>query len=130
MGSTDYCRLALKLSEDSHELDGAWWPRSRVLAAELPALAAAWPIDNGYISRIYYTPPDWDDRPVAVLIPNRRGLLKTGNIPAADGHQLVLTMLTGARRSLLVIPPEATEEKAVSYLRRFDPKAGRPPRSR
>lgn len=127
MSTKDSCRLALKLSADRHEFDGAWWPRSRVLATELPALLAAWPIESGYISRIFYPPPDWEDRPTAVPIPNRRGLLKTGNIPADDGHLLVLTMLDGARRSLLVIPPETTEEKAFLYLRRFGLRTGRSP---
>lgn len=127
MGAHDNARLALKLSADRHQLDGAWWPRSRVLADELPSLLAAWPTDSGYISRVIYTQPDWDDRPTAVPIPNRRGLLKAASFPPDDSHQVVLIMLDGQRRSLVVIQPDASDETAVWYLRHFDPRAGRVP---
>lgn len=127
MGAHDKARLALKLSADRHQLDGAWWPRSRVLAAELPVLLAAWPSDAGYVSRVVCSPTDWEDRPHAVAIPNRRGLLKISSFPPDDSHQMVLTMLDGQRRSLVVIPPDATEAKAIWYLRHFDPRAGRVP---
>jgi hypothetical protein len=120
MGAHESVRLALNLSVDRHQLDGAWWPRSRVLTDELPALLAAWPVEDGYISRIVYSPLDWEDRPSAVPIPNRRGQLKTVNFPPDDSHQLLLTMLNGQRRSLVVIPPSASEEAAVRYLGHFD----------
>jgi hypothetical protein len=124
MGAQDNARLAVKLSADRHQADGAWWPRSRVLAVELPTLLSAWPVGDGYISRVIYSVHDWEDRPRSVLIPNRRGLLKTGNFPTDDRHQLVITMLDGQRRALVVIPPSAPEETALRYLRHFDPRAG------
>jgi hypothetical protein len=125
MGAHDNARLALRLSADRPGIDGAWWPRSRVLAVELPALHALWPVEDGYISRIVYCPSDWEDQPRAVEIANRRGLLKATCFRTGETHYLVLSMLDGKRRSLIVVPPGATEDTAMSYLRPFDPRAGR-----
>lgn len=125
MGAQDNARLALRLSPDRRQLDGAWWPRCRTLASELPLLLAAWPAEAGYVSRVIYSVPDWEDRPRTVYIPNRRGLLKTLTFPMDDSHQVMLVMLDGQRRSLVVIPPEVPDATAARYLRRFDPVAGR-----
>ncbi|GAB7006808.1 hypothetical protein JCM18899A_42810 [Nocardioides sp. AN3] len=64
-------------------------------------------------------PGDWDDTPVKVEIPHRRGQVKTGLLPADTTHQLVLIMLDGQRRSLVVIPPGAAENTASKYLGAF-----------
>ncbi|SFC59554.1 hypothetical protein SAMN04487968_108125 [Nocardioides terrae] len=118
-------RLTLRLSADRHQLDGAWWPRSRTLSDELPLLFAAWPADAGYISRVIYSASDWDDRPAAVEVPRRRGRLKTAILPTSERHQAVLAMIDGQHRTLVVIPPNAPEEVARRYLRAFAPYDGR-----
>ena len=119
MDTHEKARLTLALSADRHTLDGAWWPHSRALGTELVELFAAWPPGAGYISRVIFCPRDWDDRPGAVAIPNRRGRVKTGFLPNDDAHRLVLMMLDGQRRILAVIPPSAAEETATRYLRAF-----------
>lgn len=119
MDTLEIARLALNVSADRRTLDGAWWPRSRALSEELIHLFAAWPIDAGYISRVIVSPGDWDDTPVKVEIPHRRGQVKTGVLPADTTHQLVLIMLDGQRRSLVVIPPGAAENTASKYLGAF-----------
>ena len=119
MDTLDKARLALKVSADRHTLDGAWWPHSRVLGEELIQLFAAWPVEAGYISRVVVSPRDWDDRPVRVEIPGRRGLVKVGLLPTDTMHQLVLIMLDGQRRSLAVIPPDATEQTVARFLGAF-----------
>jgi hypothetical protein len=119
MDAHDKARLALALSADRHTLDGAWWPRSRVLSHELVELFAAWPADAGHISRVIFCPRDWDASPGTVPIPNRRGRVKTGLLPLDDTHRLVLMMLDGQRRTLAVIPQNAAEETATRYLRAF-----------
>ncbi|WP_030733611.1 DUF5994 family protein, partial [Streptomyces sp. NRRL S-237] len=40
-------------------LDGAWWPRSRDLAAELPPLAAALQEPWGRVTRVTVNPARW-----------------------------------------------------------------------
>lgn len=123
MDTHENARLALKLSPDRRTLDGAWWPRSRVLSEELVQLFAAWPVEAGYISRVMFSSPDWDDRPGVIDIPLRRGRVKTSMLSSDNAHQLVLMMLDGQRRSLVVIPPRAAEETATKFMRAFDPYA-------
>ena len=120
MDTLDKARLAVTVSADRHTLDGAWWPYSRVLSDELVRLFAAWPVEAGYISRVVVSPSDWDDRPVTVEVPRRRGMVKIALLPTDTAHQLVLIMLDGQRRSLAVIPPGATEQIASKYLGAFD----------
>ena len=119
MDTLDNARLALKMSADRRTLDGAWWPRSRELGEELIHLFAAWPVDAGYISRVIVAPGDWDDTPVKVEIPHRRGQVKTGLLPMDTTHQLVLIMIDGQRRTLVVIPPGATDNTASKFLGAF-----------
>ena len=119
MDTLDKARLALRVSADRHTLDGAWWPYSRGLSDELIRLFAAWPAEAGYISRVVVSPRDWDDGPVTVEVPHRRGLVKIALLPSDTARQLVLIMLDGQRRSLVVIPPSATEETAARFLGAF-----------
>ena len=119
MDTLGKARLAVMPSAVRHTLDGAWWPYSRVLSDELIRLFAAWPVEADYISRVVVSPSDWDDRPVTVEIPHRRGLVKIALLPRDTAHQLVLIMLDGQRRSLVVIPSGAPEQTAAKFLGAF-----------
>ena len=122
MDTVDKARLAVTVSADRHTLDGAWWPYTRVLGEELVRLFAAWPAGAGYISRVVVCPRDWDDRPATVDVPDRRGRVKIALLPTDTAHQVVLIMLDGQRRSLVVIPPAATDQTAAKYLGAFGPR--------
>ena len=119
MDSLNMARLALKPSADRRTLDGAWWPRTRSLGDELIPLFAAWPAEAGYISRVIVSPSDWDTTPSRVRIPLRRGLVKTDLLPQDTTHHVVLIMLDGQRRSLVVIPPDASRKTAATFLGAF-----------
>ena len=51
-------------------VDGAWWPRSRDLSAELPALLAVLAVRLGRVQRVSFNLTDWDatPRPVFMLV--------------------------------------------------------------
>jgi hypothetical protein len=123
MDTLDKARLTLKASADQQGLDGAWWPHSRTLSEELVRLFAAWPVEAGYLSRVYVAQRDWDDSPTSVAIPQRRGRVKIGLLPADTTNQLVLILIDGQRRSLAVIPSSAPHRAAAKFLDGFD---GRP----
>lgn len=110
-------RLALRQYADSAGYDGAWWPSGRVLGKQLVDLFALWPLEKGRIVRVLYSPPDWEDRPRAVAIPGW-GRVKTGSFPHDDSRRLVLTMLTGHRYIVAVIPPDTVAELALGLLAR------------
>lgn len=101
-------------AQTAPETDGAWWPRSRTLADELPAFFAAWPADHGRIQRILYSSPDWDDHPHSVNVPGRR--VKTGTFPREDTHVLTVSMEDRTDHLIRVIAPGTADAAAQRAL--------------
>ncbi|MEU3916038.1 DUF5994 family protein [Streptomyces sp. NPDC029721] len=94
-------------------LDGAWWPHSRDLEAELPALAAALDETWGRITRVSVNPSRWPVVPRTVAVAGH--LLHVGWFTEQDPDKLILLSYTVGRWDLLVIPPE-TEPAAAARL--------------
>ncbi|MGW4683921.1 DUF5994 family protein [Streptomyces sp. NPDC004244] len=94
-------------------LDGAWWPRSRDLAAELPPLVDALERRFGRITRVLVNPTCWP------VIPHRTPVqghtVHVGWFTEQDSDKMILLSYAGGRCDLLVIPPE-TEQAAASRL--------------
>lgn len=89
---------------------GAWWPWSRHLQSEAADLVDHFPATAGRINRILFSRPDWDDatdggRGVR-RIQAARGPVKVGSFPSDDTHLMILTMASGARLKLRVIPSD------------------------
>ncbi|MFD9622791.1 DUF5994 family protein [Streptomyces virginiae] len=95
------------------QLDGAWWPYSRDLEAELPALAAALDETWGRITRVSVNPSRWPVVPRTVAVDGR--VLHVGWFTEQDPDKLILLSYTVGRWDLLVIPPE-TEPAAAARL--------------
>ncbi|MFF4435163.1 DUF5994 family protein [Streptomyces sp. NPDC001513] len=95
------------------QLDGAWWPYSRDLEAELPALAAALEEPWGRITRVSVNPGRWPVVPRTVAVAGR--VLHVGWFTEQDPDKLILLSYTVGRWDLLVIPPE-TEPAAAARL--------------
>ncbi|MFF7351972.1 MULTISPECIES: DUF5994 family protein [Streptomyces] len=108
-------RLALKTDGTSRGLlDGAWWPRSRDLPSELPALTDVLDPLWGRITRIAVNPKYWPVIPHG--IPAGGHVVKVGWFtPEIDPHKLLLSYGTG-RWDLLVIPPETGAESAARLM--------------
>ncbi|WP_459180815.1 DUF5994 family protein [Streptomyces sp.] len=87
-------------------LDGAWWPRSRDLAAELPSLVDALDPRWGRITHVSVNSALWPVVPRKV--PATGHVVRVGWFnPELDRHGLLLLSYTVGRWDLLVIPPEA-----------------------
>ncbi|MBT2445549.1 hypothetical protein J7F03_00225 [Streptomyces sp. ISL-43] len=95
------------------QLDGAWWPRSRDLEAELPALAAALDEPWGRITRVTVNPTRWPVIPH--MVPTDRQALHVGWFTEQDPDKLILLSYTVGRWDLLIVPPE-TEPAAAARL--------------
>ncbi len=113
---TDTSRLRLKPQAPVNgHVDGAWWPRSRDLAAELPELLAEIAPRMDPVGRISYHAPDWDPAPRKVT---------SGSHVVRLGWYLLLPsgtvdVISGLRRiTLVVIPPETPEDAARAVLDR------------
>jgi hypothetical protein len=86
-------------------LDGAWWPRSRDLAAELPSLVDALNPRWGRITHVSVNSALWPVVPRKV--PATGHVVRVGWFnPELDRHGLLLLSYTVGRWDLLVIPPE------------------------
>lgn len=107
-------RVRMAEHDARNRLDGAWWPRSRDLAAELSGLVAGMAPGSGRIVRALFSPPDWDPAPRRV--PVGAGYLKVGSFPDDDTHLVLLT--TSDRRVLrvLVVPPGFTHAQGEEAL--------------
>lgn len=97
-------------------VDGGWWPHSRDLVAELPALLAVLAVRPGRIEGVTYNLTRWE--------PAARRTTVAGDSIRLDGfctqHPDTVTV-TGhdrQRLTLLVIPPEATSKTAHDALMR------------
>ncbi|MFF3493274.1 DUF5994 family protein [Streptomyces sp. NPDC002795] len=102
---SDAARVALKSQTGCGLLDGAWWPRSRDLTAELPALAEILDPLWGRITRVAVNPMLWPVVPRKVAVGHRVMSVGWFN-PELDPHKLLLLSYGTGRFDLLVIPPE------------------------
>ncbi|MFJ6720935.1 MULTISPECIES: DUF5994 family protein [unclassified Streptomyces] len=96
------------------QLDGAWWPRSRDLAAELPPLVAALEEPCGHITRVTVNPTRWPVVPHKVAVDGRT--LHVGWFTEQDPDKLILLSYTVGRWDLLVIPPETAPAAAARLM--------------
>ncbi|MEV7062868.1 DUF5994 family protein [Streptomyces collinus] len=114
--ATPAARLALKTDRPSSGLlDGAWWPRSRDLLSELPALTDVLDPLWGRITRIAVNPEHWPVIPRTVPVDGH--IVKVGWFtPEIDPHKLLLLSYGTSRWDLLVIPPETGAESAARLM--------------
>ncbi|MFF3839114.1 DUF5994 family protein [Streptomyces sp. NPDC001930] len=94
-------------------LDGAWWPRSRDLAVELPPLVDALEGQYGRITRVTVNPTRWPVVPHTV--PATGHTVHVGWFTEQDPDKMILLSYTVSRCDLLVIPP-GTEPAAAARL--------------
>lgn len=93
--------------------DGAWWPRSRDLAAELPALITAVAQHLGPVERVGLDAAAWDDVPRRMTIDDR--VVHIDWFPVGD-DTVILTRGAHDHFLLLVIPPDADPAAAHAAM--------------
>jgi hypothetical protein len=100
-------------------VDGVWWPQSRHLQTEAADLVDNLPRSVGHVNRLLFSRPDWDDALVggrgARRVQTGRGPVKVGSFPSDDTQLMILTMATGQRLRLDVVPSDT--EPAVAQAR-------------
>ena len=114
--------LRLRLGDGSSlgSPDGAWWPRSRDLQTEAADLVDHFPESAGLIKRLLFSRPDWDGTATSGggvrSISSARGRVKVGSFPSDDTHLMILTMASGRRLKLLVIPSATSRAEGERLL--------------
>ncbi|WP_328872350.1 DUF5994 family protein [Streptomyces sp. NBC_00287] len=94
-------------------LDGAWWPRSRDIAAELPSLITALTEYLGPVTRVGLDADAWEELPTRMTIDDR--VVHIDSSPIGDDTVLI-TRGEQDLFSLLVIPPHATPDAARAAM--------------
>ncbi|MGP4012635.1 DUF5994 family protein [Streptomyces sp. 4N124] len=96
-------------------IDGAWWPRSYDLLAELPWLLAGLPRAWGHITSVTVNGATWSAVPGRMLVSNQ--VVRLHRTPTASAaHTIVLLSPGQGRWDLLVVPPDTTEEAAEPLM--------------
>ncbi|MFF8291450.1 DUF5994 family protein [Streptomyces sp. NPDC016309] len=96
-------------------LDGAWWPRSRDLARELPALTDALDVPWGRVTRVTVNPSLWPVIPRKVPVTGHT--VHVGWFAAEqDRNKLILLSYTRGRMDLLVVPAETGAAAAARLM--------------
>jgi Family of unknown function (DUF5994) len=102
-------------------LDGGWWPRTDVLAAELPGLIPALDARHGRITRIMLGTADWGaGRPRALSVGGPQGgrVVKLGWFDTMPAGLLTAISASGGRTDLVTIPPHTSEAAALAVMAR------------
>jgi uncharacterized protein DUF5994 len=94
-------------------LDGAWWPRSRDIGAELPALVTALTEYLGPLTRVGLDAVAWEGLPTRIVVDDR--VVHIDSFAVGDDTVLI-TRGEDDIFSLLVIPPDATPEAAHAAM--------------
>jgi hypothetical protein len=96
--------------------DGAWFPRSRDLAVEVPELIAELDRRGVRVERFTFPLDVWDAPPRKLTVSGR--VVRTGGFRSMDRHLVCLTWAGGSRRAeLLVVPPETDVLTGARALR-------------
>jgi len=101
---------------DDSAFAGAWWPRSRDLAAEVPELIAELERRGVRVERFTYALDAWQPAPRKLVVNGR--VVRTGGFRSMDPQVVCLTWHGGQRRAdLLVVPPETDVLTGARALR-------------
>jgi Family of unknown function (DUF5994) len=108
-------RLRLKpAGSTSGYVDGAWWPRSRDLTAEVPALATVLAVRLGSVWRVVYPLVAWDTAPTRIRHDGHP--IRLEGFHSQDEHAITVVSLDARRIRLLVIPPDTDETTGHDVL--------------
>ncbi|MGW1888705.1 DUF5994 family protein [Streptomyces sp. NPDC002004] len=99
----------------SRRIDGAWWPRTYGLTAELPQLLSGLPRTWGQIVSVMVNGTTWSVAPGRMLVCNQVVRLSRTTAVRAP-NTIVLLAPSRGRWDLLVVPPETTGEAAESLM--------------
>ncbi|GAY17126.1 DUF5994 family protein [Mycobacterium sp. shizuoka-1] len=108
-------RLRLKpKAPTTGEVDGAWWPHSDDLVAEVPDLLAVLSVRLGPIVNVLYNLSEWAAAPAKVSLDGHR--VRLSGYRTQPPHTVEVQGLQGAGVVLLVIPPGGDPESSHTAM--------------
>jgi hypothetical protein len=118
LDSTPTARVSFRQPvSTSGYIDAAWWPRSRDLTAELPALLdVLWTADRE-INRVTYNLAAWDPAPRRLLIDGHR--VHLGGFTSGNPHVIELIDAWGRERIDIVVIAAGTDPIVAERMLRL-----------
>ncbi|MFI8188596.1 DUF5994 family protein [Streptomyces sp. NPDC085946] len=112
-------RLAVPPAQGStaRRIDGAWWPWTYDLAAELPGLLGVLPRAWGRISSVRVNGDGWPECPERMMVAGQPVRVRRSGLPR-EPHTVCLLAPGRGRWDLLVVPPAATAAEAGRLMER------------
>jgi hypothetical protein len=108
-------RLRLKPKAPcSGYVDGAWWPRSDDLTAELPDLLAVLSVRLGRIDRVLYNLSEWASVPAKLTTGGR--VVRLNGYRRQPSNTVEVLGLNQGRIVLLVVPPHTDPDQAHTMM--------------
>jgi len=108
-------RLRLKpKAPQSGYVDGAWWPHTDDLTAELPDLLAVLSVRLGRIDRVLYNLNAWARAPRKLIVGGRSVRLEGYRLQSANTVEVL--GLGRDRITLLVVPPRTASREAHTTM--------------
>jgi len=122
VGDQNGPRLRVTNRLPSEHIDGAWWPRSTDLAAELPSLVAMLSDRLGQLVVVGYRRDGWTDAPPEVDIAGHT--VELLGFDSAEPASVVVIGHDGRHLTLRVIPPATSEQAAGQALQAIPERSG------
>jgi hypothetical protein len=108
-------RLRLKAKGPrTGQVDGAWWPHSDDLTAELPDLLAVLSVRLGHVQRVLYNLSGWAKAPRKVGAGTK--VLRLDGYRLQTPNTIEAVGLHGERITLLVVPPRTDAADAHAAM--------------
>ena len=95
-------------------VDGAWWPHSDDLAAELPDLLAVLSVRLGDVSRVMYNRSEWATAPRKLRVDNQ--VVRLDGYDRQPAHTMGVVDSVGDNINLLVIPAQTSPGDAHDVM--------------
>ncbi|MFF4950851.1 DUF5994 family protein [Streptomyces chattanoogensis] len=97
-------------------IDGAWWPHSTDLLAELPELLKALPFDWPRIDHATVNGSIWSALPTRILVDGHVVCLRRTRTARPGPDTVCLVAAGHGRWDLQIIPPDTPEAEAVAAM--------------
>lgn len=108
-------RLRLKpKAPQSGAVDGAWWPHSEDLTAELPDLLAVLSVRLGPIGRVIYNINEWAEAPAKFAVGTR--MVRLDGYRRQPVNTIEVVGLDRNKIVLLVVSPHADPDQAHTIM--------------
>lgn len=112
---TETPRLRLKPKAGATgRVDGAWWPHSDLLEAEVPDLLAVLSVRLGPVSYVLYKLTEWVKSPTKIVVGDRS--IRLAGYNRQPAHTVEVVGLGDKRLALLVVPADTAPDEAHEIM--------------